>query len=148
MNRREFMGWVSVGAIASSLPVALAACNPTPEPETNANSPDPNRADPTDGFKSLGTTEDLEQFGKLLSRSTGVVVVRNSETSELVALNSICTHQGCIVDWDEEQQAFSCPCHDSRFSPVGEALTGPATKPLEPYEVKTQGSQILVKVGG
>ncbi|MBD1808302.1 hypothetical protein H6F98_23020 [Microcoleus sp. FACHB-SPT15] len=50
MNRREFITWVGVGGIASSLPVALAACSPK---STESESPaSPSRPD---GFQSVGT---------------------------------------------------------------------------------------------
>lgn len=31
MNRREFLMWVGIGGLASSLPVALTACSPKTE---------------------------------------------------------------------------------------------------------------------
>lgn len=62
MNRREFFGWVGLGAIATSLPVAMAACSSqsTPSKLTNA----PSRPD---GFKAIGTLAELDQKGHILN---------------------------------------------------------------------------------
>jgi CDGSH-type Zn-finger protein/nitrite reductase/ring-hydroxylating ferredoxin subunit len=54
------------------------------------------------------------------------------ETGALHLMSARCTHLGCVVGWDPTQKSFECPCHGSRFSPTGEPLSGPATKPLRP----------------
>lgn len=50
------------------------------------------------------------------------------------AISSVCTHLGCIAERDE-QGAFSCPCHGSRFDEQGLVLGGPAPKGLEWVEL-------------
>ena len=44
------------------------------------------------------------------------------------AISTVCTHLGCIVKRDG--QAFSCPCHGSRFTLDGAVQKGPAPKSL------------------
>jgi len=62
----------------------------------------------------------------------------------LLALSRTCTHLGCAVAWDEKQRRFSCPCHGSTFSLVGEVLNGPAPRPLDTYPVRLENG--IVKV--
>ncbi|MEC4816281.1 MAG: ubiquinol-cytochrome c reductase iron-sulfur subunit [Scytonema sp. PMC 1069.18] len=134
MNRREFFGWVGVGAIASSLPVAIAACS---SQTTTSTRPD--------GFQVVGTVAELDQKGYVQSQNGSVVVVRDSKDNNLIALNPKCTHAGCTVNWEQNQKAFVCPCHKSKFASDGKVLKGPATEPLQLYTAKLEGQNILVK---
>ncbi|MBN2115436.1 MAG: ubiquinol-cytochrome c reductase iron-sulfur subunit [Anaerolineales bacterium] len=68
------------------------------------------------------------------STSRGGFVVRNSEDpDDLFVLNSTCTHLACTVNWSENDQVFLCPCHDAKFSPQGEVLSGPPPRPLDRF---------------
>jgi len=57
-------------------------------------------------------------------------------------ISAVCTHFGCIVDWDTEAQAFACPCHGSRFDPDGNVIEGPAPRPLERVTVVVRDNRI------
>ena len=41
-------------------------------------------------------------------------------------LNSICTHLGCVVPWNNAEHKFMCPCHGSQYDPTGAVVRGPA----------------------
>jgi Rieske Fe-S protein len=47
------------------------------------------------------------------------------------AVSARCTHLGCIVNFNDAETAWECPCHGSRFGVDGSVLQGPANRPLE-----------------
>jgi cytochrome b6-f complex iron-sulfur subunit len=144
MKRREFINWVGLGCLASSLPVAIAACSP--ETSTSAN-PGSNSA--TKGWQKVGTVAQLDKTGQLLVENSpigAVLVVGTSKTAKnLIAVNPTCTHQGCTIDWKAEESKFVCPCHGAKFARDGQAQDGPAKKPLKTYQAKIEGSSVLVQ---
>ncbi|WP_459927583.1 QcrA and Rieske domain-containing protein [Desulfosporosinus burensis] len=60
------------------------------------------------------------------------------ENDELEAMWASCTHLGCEVSYDLEQNQWLCPCHGSRFNRDGQPLSGPAVSPLVRAEVKEE----------
>lgn len=144
MNRREFLMWVGVGGVASSLPIALAACSPKAEKSESPASPP--RAD---GFQSVGTLTELNQKGQILNQEFakgGLIVVSNpADAKTVLAVNPTCTHKGCTVEWKKDEKSFICPCHGAKFGTDGKALNEPANKPLVTYTAKIEGDTVLVK---
>jgi cytochrome b6-f complex iron-sulfur subunit len=61
------------------------------------------------------------------------------------ALSAICTHQGCEVEWEREQEKLLCPCHESVFDTNGKVVEGPAPAPLFAVPVVIRGGDIYLK---
>ncbi|MEX0983426.1 MAG: universal stress protein, partial [Actinomycetota bacterium] len=75
-----------------------------------------------------------------LGRGEGGIIERGGEKfaafmdakGALHVSSARCTHMGCTVAWNPGESTFDCPCHGSRFSPMGEVVNGPASRPLPP----------------
>ncbi len=61
-----------------------------------------------------------------------------------LALYRVCTHLGCIISWEAEQQRFWCPCHAGVFNMKGEVLAGPPPRPLDLFPVEIVEGEIAV----
>ena len=158
MERRQFLSWISVGMLASSLPMVLAACGTTSTADEPATDEPSTAATPTepkidtsirdDGFQALATVEQVDAEPVIDKTNTvaSVMIFRHPDTAALVALNPMCTHQGCTVKLDPEAKTLPCPCHGSVFALDGSVTTGPAEKPLPLFEVKEEEGLVLVKV--
>lgn len=71
-----------------------------------------------------------------------VIVVRAGD--RFVAYSAVCTHLGCIVNWDAQRKAFLCPCHAATFDVNGKVVDGPPPAPLKEYKVSEAGGKIYI----
>ena len=71
-------------------------------------------------------------------------VVLQPKPGEYLALSAVCTHLGCVVQWQEGKGEFLCPCHGGRFAPNGAVLAGPPPRPLENLPVAIVGDQLRI----
>lgn len=62
----------------------------------------------------------------------------------VLALSMVCTHLGCIVQWQPGNNQFYCPCHDGKYDALGDVVSGPPLLPLERLTVKLAGDKIVV----
>jgi glycine/D-amino acid oxidase-like deaminating enzyme len=48
------------------------------------------------------------------------------------SLSLVCPHLGCLVNWNDAENTWDCPCHGSRFDRRGRVICGPANEDLQP----------------
>jgi cytochrome b6-f complex iron-sulfur subunit len=72
-----------------------------------------------------------------------IALVR-SEQGQVKAFSAVCTHLGCIVQYQAERKVFHCNCHGSEFDMSGKNIAGPAPSPLKPYRVAIKGDDVLI----
>jgi glycine/D-amino acid oxidase-like deaminating enzyme/nitrite reductase/ring-hydroxylating ferredoxin subunit len=68
--------------------------------------------------------------GRVVRRGTRLVAVYRDADGKVHERSAACTHLKCIVNWNALEKSWDCPCHGSRFDPMGAVLNGPAMEPL------------------
>ena len=113
----------------------------------------PNRVKPIAGFANFVkenadvvaqfvgkriSTEKLEELadvapgeGRIVKYEGEKLGIYKDEAGQLHAVNPVCTHVKCIVQWNSAEKSWDCPCHGARYSVDGKVMTGPARKDLE-----------------
>lgn len=84
-----------------------------------------------------------------IKRGTGAVIdldgqpvaaFRNLD-GQVTVRSATCTHMGCLVNWNEAERTWDCPCHGSRFRPTGEVIAGPAESPLSDVQARSDEAE-------
>ncbi len=62
-----------------------------------------------------------------------------------VALDAVCTHLGCTVQYQPQRDVIHCNCHGGEYDArTGKNISGPPPRPLRPYVVKVVDNGVLV----
>jgi glycine/D-amino acid oxidase-like deaminating enzyme/nitrite reductase/ring-hydroxylating ferredoxin subunit len=69
--------------------------------------------------------------GAIVRDGVAPIAAFRDATGELHEVSAVCTHLGCVVQWNTAESSWDCPCHGSRFAPDGAVLNGPAAYPLK-----------------
>ena len=86
-----------------------------------------------DNVESLNQIE--PNCGKIIKYEDKKIAVYKDSNGQIHALNPTCTHVCCIVNWNNEEKSWDCPCHGGRFDKDGKVLCGPPLKGLEKIEI-------------
>jgi cytochrome b6-f complex iron-sulfur subunit len=139
MDRRrlvKWLGWGSLGAMVAGFTGWLTGCRS--QGGTDA-----------EGFARFVELAVLDESGSILQdyfAKDPVIVVRDPKDKQVIhAINALCTHQQCLVNWEKEKSVFVCPCHGSTFAPDGKYLQGPAKSALQTFPTKLKDGDVWVK---
>jgi cytochrome b6-f complex iron-sulfur subunit len=139
MDRRRViagLGWGSLGAILAGLTGWLTGCRS----QGGADA---------EGFARFVELAVLDESGAILQdyfAKDPVMVVRDPQDKNVIhAVNALCTHQQCLVNWQKEKSVFVCPCHGSTFAPDGKYLQGPVKSGLQTFPTKVKDGDVWVK---
>lgn len=62
-----------------------------------------------------------------------------------VAFDAVCTHLGCTVQYQSDQDRIHCACHGGVYNAhTGTNVSGPPPRPLRRYEVKVMDTGVTV----
>lgn len=139
ISRRDFIGGIIKGGLLATLSgmiiPALAYVWPVM------------RRGPVSGLVEVAKLDDIPPGGsKKITVNGSVVLLVRSAQNEIKAFSAICTHLGCLVDWDESKRQIACPCHAGVFDLTGRVMAGPPPRPLPIYEASVADGKIMIKV--
>jgi cytochrome b6-f complex iron-sulfur subunit len=98
----------------------------------------------TSGKVVIPDAEVREGEAKFFEFAGSSAVLIRKRGGELIALSAVCTHLGCIVQWEKDKQDFLCPCHAGHYSADGAVTAGPPPKPLKKLPFTVSGGNITV----
>jgi menaquinol-cytochrome c reductase iron-sulfur subunit len=156
-NRRGFLGKataIACGAVALATPVAAGVVtflNPVRQKSQGGQ------------FMRLASLETIPQDGTPLkvpviadrtdawsrfpAEPIGAVFLRRSGGS-VTALQVICPHAGCSINYDAAGRKYFCPCHAASFDIAGKRTdaTSPSPRNMDSLEVEIRNkSEVWVK---
>jgi len=81
-----------------------------------------------------------DAWNKFVNVPVGAVYLRRTGGNKVEALNVVCPHAGCFVDFSADQGKFICPCHNSSFKVDGEIDDphSPSPRGLDGLEVEVR----------
>jgi quinol---cytochrome c reductase iron-sulfur subunit, bacillus type len=105
---------------------------------------------PEDGtprkFSIVTTREDA--WNKTPNVPVGAIYLRRPQPEKVQALNVVCPHAGCFVDYVSERNSYLCPCHLSTFALDGRINDpkSPAARAMDDLEVQIRnGTEVWVR---
>ncbi len=149
ISRRQFIRiGTAIGVGAASVSV-LAACGNTGTASLPAQTGnEAKRAGVVPG-EAIATEGDMESNSSVpfTNEKTGQpeVLIRLPK-GELVAYSAVCTHQGCIVSYQQQSQKLACPCHGGVFDPAdgGAVVSGPPPTPLPKVAFEVRDGKVFL----
>ena len=83
-------------------------------------------------------SERQDAWNKFPQVRVGAVYLRRTAAKEVQAINVVCPHAGCFVNYQPDQKQYLCPCHNSSFALDGaiKDRSSPSPRALDTLEVK------------
>jgi Rieske Fe-S protein len=75
-------------------------------------------------------------------------VLLRVDDRQVVAFSQQCTHLGCVVYYQADEDRWHCPCHEGNFATLtGAVISGPPTRPLGRIDVEIRDDQMIWALG-
>jgi menaquinol-cytochrome c reductase iron-sulfur subunit len=157
-GRRDFLRQASavvIGGIVTAIPIAAGLpviLDPLRRPSQAGQPIKVTTLDalPSDGlprkFSIISSRSDA--WTRYESVPIGAVYLRRLAGDQVEALNVVCPHAGCFVDYQPSKSAFFCPCHNSRFAQDGTIADkdSPSPRGMDRLEVELRdGKEVWVR---
>ena len=92
----------------------------------------------------FGASDLPANSGRIFKFGSRPGLLVRTPTGELRAFSARCTHLDCTVQYRDDISHIWCACHNGHFDLNGRNVSGPPPSPLEQYDVKVRGDEIVV----
>jgi Rieske Fe-S protein len=85
--------------------------------------------------------------GSILGKASGYanpIVIARVRQDQFAALDAICTHQRCTVEYNALNLTLDCPCHGSTYEVTGTVVSGPAPRALTVFTATSDGTNLTI----
>jgi nitrite reductase/ring-hydroxylating ferredoxin subunit len=82
--------------------------------------------------------------GATIDRDNDLILARYQ--GKVYAFGLACPHQNTALRWLPAEGRFQCPKHKSKYAPDGIFLSGRATRSMDRYAVRKDGTNIVVNL--
>jgi cytochrome b6-f complex iron-sulfur subunit len=72
------------------------------------------------------------------------IIIINRPQKGYIALSRVCTHLGCLVEYQKGTEVLLCPCHAGKFDLEGNVISGPPPQPLLRLTLKVEGNSLVI----
>jgi nitrite reductase/ring-hydroxylating ferredoxin subunit len=133
-SRREFLGTVSLGALAAAVALELGAGSADAFPITFAEG--------TQVAANQRSFPIPAADGATIDHTEEVIVARLHQ--QVFAFNLAGPHENTALRWRAEDMRFQCPRHGSKYQPDGTFISGRATRNMDRFAVQRSGDAVVV----
>jgi cytochrome b6-f complex iron-sulfur subunit len=88
------------------------------------------------GIFTVGSVAELPEAGTPPVNYPKVKLWLSNTEGGVMGIYKVCTHLGCLYNWDTQENIFKCPCHGSQFQANGDYIRGPAPRNLDRFVVR------------
>jgi len=131
---RNLLGLVAI-SVPSLLVLKVAFFSPQPQTPIYVANPG---SQPGNQVLANASEIPVGESLTLSDPSLGPIILVHLQSAQFVAYIAICTHAGCIVQFNPTARDIACPCHGAVFDPYNNAqvLAGPAPYPLREVPIR------------
>lgn len=133
-SRRDFLKQSALAVAVISVTGATVLTN-TAQADRNPYQP------VSRGMIDLGAVSGFK-VGSIVDKTSTAGVFISRTNDGLIALSSLCTHEGCSVGL--QANSFQCPCHRAEYSNTGDFTRRPANEPLPHYPLTIKKGHLMV----
>ena len=98
------------------------------------------------GMLNAGAVESFPD-GSIVEFPDGRFFLIRAQDGGFLAIYQRCTHLGCSVTWEANDNRFFCPCHASSFDRNGDVENPPAPRALDTFAVQISDGAVWVDTG-